>query len=433
LSTDRASTTRIWIYGAGLVLLAHGAVGAAEVDFRPSLSFGAFYNGNLAVTGEGPGDYGANLALDLRVERRTATSLFSFDYRPAYEAYQESKDLDYFSNTIAMGYSREGARASKFYFNVYGTRTDYQGATPLNPDAATTFLPRTTLTRGDARIGGNIAAGKRGFVDLQLRGAVELYDDLDDNPATPNVAGDPVDFVDTTAGAASIAWRTEVSPRNTIGVTVDGSYFDYENEVTRVELIDVPPGYFILPPGHPENVLVETLGVVGTSQPGEYWQLSYLVGWSRAESGDFNVSGFSFDLTAEYTALRETTFSGGARQVFSPGTGVPTGTADGVGISTTTQDRGIWVSYAHSPSARGLSGAVVGGFWQREVVNFEESSTGAASNSINVTGNVGWKFNRFITLSANAAFVDQSTKQSSSLETNYLSYGFFLNWAIRGR
>ena len=426
MSIERAYPPRIWVYGAGVVLLMTGSTRAAEVDFRPSLSFGVFHNGNLSVTGKGQGDDAAILALDLKVERRTATSLFSFDYRPAYEAYRKSKDLDYFSNTIALGYSHEGARASKFYVDGYAARTDYQGATQLKPDVATTFVPRTTLTRGDAKIGGNIPAGKRGFVDLEARGYVELYKDLDDNPAT-EIVGDQVDFVDTTAGTASIAWRTEINPRNTIGVTVEGSYFDYENDV----LVQLPPlGSVVV---SPESVLVETLAIVGTSQPGEYWQLSYLVGGSRAESGDAEISGFSFDLTVEYTAMQESLFSGGARQVFSPGTGVPTTTPGAVGISTTTQDRGVWFSYSHSPTARGLSGAVIGGYWVREVLDFGASSTGAATHSINVAGNIGWKFNRFITLTGNYAFVDQSTQQPSSLETSYSSYGVFLNWAIRGR
>ena len=158
-----------------------------------------------------------------------------------------------------------------------------------------------------------------------------------------------------------------------------------------------------------------------------------IAGEFRWEGGDAEVSGFSFDLTVEYTAMQESLFSGGARQVFSPGTGVPTTTPGAVGISTTSQDRGLWFSYSHSPTARGLSGAVLGGYWVREVVDFGTSSTGAASHSINVTGNIGWKFNRFITLTGNYAFVDQSTKEPSSLDTSYSSYGVFLHWAIRGR
>jgi len=388
--------------GAGLFFLATCTVRAADVDFRPAMTFGLFHNGNIAVTGAGQGDDGAALAFDLNVERATATSTLAFSYRPSYVVYRKSSDLNYFGNTAVMGYSQEYSKSSNFRLDVYASRTDYQGLSQDTKDAAVTFVPRTTLTQASVKAAGTTGAGRRGFVDWEVRAGLDKYDDVKDNPAT--AASDPVDYNDTTAFGGRVAWRGELSARNTLGVGVLASLFGYETG---------------------PNVVVEAIGLVGTCEINSFWRLDYAAGASRAVSDADSIDGFSFDATVEYAAGKETTVSGGARQVFAPGTG----------IGAATQDRGVWFGYAHAPTAKGLSGSALGGYWQRDELAF--GTTGPTNNteSFNVNGTLGWKFNRFLALEANYAYIDQSSRDSSidSLDTNYSSYGVFLRWAIRGR
>jgi hypothetical protein len=286
--------------------------------------------------------------------------------------------------------------------DVYASRTDYQGLTPDTKDTAITFVPRTTQTRANVKAGGTVGAGRRGFVDWEVRAGIDLYEDLPDDPATP--VFDPFPFDDTSAVGGLVGWRSEISPRNTLGVSLGAAYFGYE---TR------------------DSVEGETLRLVGTCQISPLWLLDYFVGASRAASLGDSITGFSFDATIEYAAGRASTFSAGARQVFAPGTGV----------GAATQDRGVWIAYAHAPTAKGLSGSAIGGYWQRDELQFGTTGPANDTESFTVNGTIGWNFNRYLALDANYAYIDQSTRGGgpASLDTNYSAYGLFLRWAIRGR
>jgi len=126
---------------------------------------------------------------------------------------------------------------------------------------------------------------------------------------------------------------------------------------------------------------------------------------------------------------KESTFSAGARQVFAPGTG----------LGGATQDRVAWVSYGHTPSARGLSGSLLASYAQRDTVQFGPSAPGGDTSTASAIGTIGWVFNRFLSLNAYGAYVDQTSRNepdaalAQSLETNYASYALYLRWAMRGR
>lgn len=402
MSTERFTHPFAVARGAGLVFLATCTARAADVDFRPTMTFGLFHSGNVSVTGEGQGDDGAAIAFDLNVERATATSTLAFSYRPSYVVYHKSSDLDYFGNTVVLGFSKDYSKASSYRIDVYASRTDYQGLSQDTKDAAVTFVPRTTLTQGSVKAEGTVSAGRRGFVDWEVRAGLDKYDDVADNPAT--ATPDAVDYNDTTAFGGRVAWRGEISARNTMGVGVLASLFGYETG---------------------PNVVIEAVGLVGTCEISSFWRLDYAAGASQAVSDSDSIGGFSFDATVEYAAGNETTLSAGARQVFAPGTG----------IGSATQDRGVWIGYAHAPTAKGLSGSAVGGYWQRDELAFGTTGPTNDTESLNVNGILGWNFNRYIALEANYAYIDQSSRDSSvaSLDTNYSSYGLFLRWAIRGR
>ena len=366
------------------------------------MTFGVFHDGNVSVIGGGHGDELATLAFDLIWDRKTPKSTFALSYRPSFVVYHRSSELDYFANTLVVGFTKDSSRASRLMVDVYVSRTDYQGQTAKTADRATTFVPRSTVTLANIKVDGTVGAGRRGFVDWQLRGGVDLYEDLPDDPATAAV--DPIDFNDGTAVGGRIAWRDELSVRNTLGLGLDAAHFGYEST---------------------PSVVVESFGLVGTCQAGPSWMIDYAAGASRATSDGDTIDGFSFDATIEYAVGRASTFRAGARQVFAPGTG----------LGGATQDRGVWISYSHAPSARGLSGSVVGGYWQRNALQFASAPTTGDSAAFNVNGSIGWDFNRYVALNGGYAFIDQSALNGGdpALNTNYSSYGLYLRWAIRGR
>jgi hypothetical protein len=367
------------------------------------MSFGVFHNGNIAVIGGGQGDEGAALVFDIAWDRKTPKSTFAFSYRPSFVVYRESSDLDYFGNTIVLSFSQEVSRASRFNVDAYISRTDYQGPTADTADRATTFVARSTLTLATAKVGGTVDAGRRGFVDWELRGGVDLYKDVNDDPATVGV-DEGQNFNDGTGIGGRIAWRDELSARNTLGLGLDIAHFGYESE---------------------PSVVVESLGLVGTCQAGPSWMLDYAAGGSRATSDGESIDGLSFNATIEYSAGKASTLGAGARQVFAPGTG----------LGGATQDRGVWLSYAHNAIPRGLSGSVIGGYWQRDALEFASAPPTGDTATFTVNGSIGWNFNRYLTLRGAYVYIDQSARNGSdpALDTNYSSYGLDLRWAIRGR
>ena len=392
---------------AGSVLIAVSSSRAVNADFRPTLTFGVFHDGNVSVTGEPSGDEGAALAFDFIWDHQGPTSTFAFTYRPSYTVYRRFSELDYLGNRAVLSYAKDWSRASRFTIDAYGARTDHQGQTADNADTATTFVPRTTETQGSIKFAGTVGASRRGLFDWELRTEVFLYEDLTDDPNT--LANEGFDFNDSQSGGGRLGWRGEISERNTLGAAIDVAYFDYESG---------------------PSVGVGTAGLVGTSQASASWLIDYAAGYSRAESDGFTVNGLSFNLQVDYTVLeKESTFSAGARQVFAPGTG----------LGGATQDRVAWVSYGHSPSARGLSGSLLASYAQRDTVQFGPSAPGGDTSTASANGTIGWVFNRFLSLNAYGAYVDQTSRNepdptlAQSLETNYASYAIYLRWAMRGR
>ena len=366
------------------------------------MSFGVFHDGNIEVIGSGTGDETAALAFDLVWDRKTPRSAFALSYRPSFVFYRRSSDLDYFGNQLAVNFTRESSLRSRFAVDAYLARTDYQGQTANTADRATTFVPRSTQTQASVKVGGTVGVGRRGLVDWQVRGAADFLEDVPDDPATVEV--DSFDFNDGTALGGRVAWRGELSARNTLGLGLDAAHFGYEST---------------------PSVDVASFGLVGICQAGASWTIDYAAGFSGAKSEGEAIDGFSFDATVAYAAGRSSTFSAGARQVFAPGTG----------LGGATQDRGVWISYAHNPVARGLSGTVLGGYWQRNALEFVAASTTGDSETFAVNGSIGWVFNRYIALNAAYAFRDQSAINGGdpALDTSYSSYGLYLRWAIRGR
>lgn len=406
MSTDPEALPRIAVRVlASLVALGTARVSAraADVEFRPSLTLGAFHDGNIAVVGGGRGDDFATLGLNLAVDRKTAQSVFNFSYRPSYAAYRESSDLDFFANTVVMSFARTSSLQSRLTVDADVSRTQYQGQTDYGADRATTLVPRTTETGAHFSVGGTASGGRRSLFDWQARGAIQRFKDLPDNPATP-VPNDVLDFNDSTAFGARGGWRRELSERATLGLGLDLAHFSYE---------------------HDESAFVESLGLAGTFLTARTVTLNYAAGATRAVTKGESVTGVSFEGAVTHTVSERTNVAGGLRQTFAPGTG----------LAGPTQDRGGWVSFTHTAPLRGLSGSLLGGYWRRDGLQFGTTQTQADTTTSGANGTIGWSFNRYVALNASASYVYQRGRNGAdpSLDTDYGSYGVYLRWAIRGR
>jgi len=409
LSTEPLNRRRAIVHGP-CVLLAVACFSvklkAASVDFRPAMRFGLFHDGNINVIGGKQGDDIAALSFDFAWDRTTPTTRFELLYRPAYVYYREASELDYFANTLVIDFRKQQSDESEIKVAGYLTRTDRQGQTQFTASTATTYVPRSTQTIATVDVDGTHPAGKRGFLDWRIRGGVNLYTDVHvpDNPDTPTIDESiNIDFNDSGWYSGRLDWRQEVSRRNTLGLGFAASHFGYE---------DTP------------GVVVAALGMVGTSQASPLWTFDYAVGVSRATSDGSSDDGFTFDATVRYAAGRASTFEAGARQVFSPGTGV----------GGATQDLGAWLSFSHDRADRGLFGEAVGGYWKRDALEIGTPAVGD-TETFNVSGSMGWAFNRFVALEWAYAFIDQTGTNgaNSAFDTTYSTYGIYLRWAIRGR
>ncbi len=367
---------------------------AAEVDFRPSLTFGLAHDGNILIVGtDKVGDDHARLGLDLHVERKTRSTAMTFAYIPEYVKYRNRSDLDYFGNTLVFGYDKQFSPRTKLAVNVDLARTDTQGVNAYNVNRPSTLVPRTTVTRGFTSALGSVGVGPRALVDWQVRGTVDVYKDV------PNVT-----FQDSRSVALLGGWRDQLSERQTLGLALMVEGFGYSSAA---------------------SVVVETLGLTGTYKSGRFTDLTYAVGATHSTSeGNSSTNGaFSLSVLREITDVSSLT--AGASQSVNPGTG----------LSGASLDTGAWIGYTHNAPRRGISGTLYGAYWYRAGVDFG-ATTAPATETADVTGTVGWNFNRFLALHVGASWTYQNTQSSSAsgaLDTQYASYGLALRWAIRGR
>jgi len=209
------------ILGAVLAAAAIAPAGAAEVVFRPSLSFGVLHDGNVDVVGTGRGDDAAQIWADLAVDRTGPQSKLSFVYTPSYRKYRNASDLDYFGNAVVLSYAREPSRRTRTVVNVDATRSDTQGIQSYNTDRPLTFVPRTTTYRFLGDVAGTVGLARRSLIDWEARVQSDRYDSTDTTT-----------YINSASVAALGGWRYEVSERSTIGLALRVDWFVYEDKPT---------------------------------------------------------------------------------------------------------------------------------------------------------------------------------------------------------
>lgn len=363
------------------------------------LSFGLYRDGNVRIVGsDAAGDDSAAGIVDLPVSRTTPSSAFSFLYQARYVWYRRNGDLNYFGNTVETSYAMEPSRRSRVHASAGASRTDSQGITASSADRPLTFLPRTTLTRVFGSIGGSVGAAQRSLVDWEVRAGIDRYKEI------PGVT-----FNNSTSTGARAGWRSEVSERTTIGVAVNLDRFGF----------DVG-----------SNVIAESLVVTGTHLLGRFTGMTYDAGATRATSNGVSATSGTFRLALSRELSEKSRLNVGVRQSVTQGIGIQTSTG---GSGGATRDSGAWISYAQSSPRGGLHGALDGSYWFHKDLSFG-NTPGTDAETLNLSGALGWRFNRFLSLSASGAYVYQSDRSGSTspLDTRYASYGVFLRWVIRG-
>jgi hypothetical protein len=402
LSTDGLPGVR-WSVGIalGVIALAHPAK-AAAVDFRPELTFGLFHSGNVEIIGNEPvGDDTAAISLDLAVDRTTAISDFSFYYQATYVDYRQNSALSYVGNFLGASYTKETSRNTGLQASVDVSRTDAQGIAAAsiapqgtegsNVDRPQTFVPRTTITRGHGVVAGSVGAGQRSLVDWAFRAAVNRFDE---------VTG--VSFNNSTSADASGGWRYELSKRTTLGLTVGINWFGFEGTA---------------------NSFGQSIALTGTHALSAFTTMTFDLGVTRTTTADLSSMNGRFLLEFMRKLTANSSLTTAVQQNVTPGTG----------LQAATNDTGAWIAYTQSSVRNGLSWAIDGAYWLRKTLPAAGAST-TETGTLNLSGALGWRFNRFLELRAGYAnfYQNDRSDSSSQLNTSYSSYGLFLRWAIRG-
>lgn len=406
------------------------SIRAADVDFRPTLTFGVVHDGNVAVIGSttDKGDDIASLAFDLAVDRKTPVETLTFSYRPTYSAYRTNDDLNYFGQSASLVYTRTPSRSATYSFELDGSRTERQGVRTSDPSAATTFLPRSMQTHVNVGALGELT-GRRNIFNWEVRSSLDDYSQADYSgtaqPSTCVVDADCDDgngcTVDTcsaglctymqsatcdlqrsTGARVAGSWRYEVNPKNSVGLGLIVDSFWYST----------------LP-----SAANESLGLVGESAFGRATSMNYSAGVSNTRSdgvSDQNVVG---SVSISNTFSEVSTLKVEIRRAASQGSGL-----GGVSI-----DQGGYLAYNYTPHHRGLTGSVVAAYWKRDPPGQTTTTSTPSTTTISTNASLGWNFNRFLSLSVGHSYSDQTSSDPTTLDTHYSVYGFSLTWAIRGR
>jgi hypothetical protein len=373
---------------------------AADVDFRPTMSFGIFHDGNVQVVGDatGEGDDVAAISMDLVVVRTSPDSTLNFAYRPVYVWHKENTEDNYFGQSVDLNYVTSRSRDAQYTFDLNGYRTERQGVRATDPAAPATFVPRTVQTHGGGRVHGT-HTGRRNIVDWELHGNFDIYSD--DEPEVPPPPG-TVDELEDSAGAGALtSWRYQISENSTIGLGLIFDTLFYETF---------------------ETVYVESFGLVGSHQFSPATSMTYAVGASRTETNEASDTNFAADVTIARTITDVSSLTAGVRQSVSRGSGL-----GGVSLDT-----GGYVSYTHDVPRPGITGSVTAGYWRRDPIGVDEAAPSTSTNTFSASGSIGWNFNRYLSLNLYDSYSYQ-TASDQTLDTQYNSVGLTLNWNIRGR
>jgi hypothetical protein len=254
-----------------------------------------------------------------------------------------------------------------------------------------TFVPRTTITRGYGSASGTVDAGKRSLADWEFHATIARFDEV------PGVT-----FNNSDSASASGGWRYELNPRTTLGLRAGVGWFGFEQTADSVGGSLVLTGTYALSP---------------------LTTMAFDLGATHTTTGDVSTTTGTFLLSFLRELTANASLTAAVEQLVTPGTG----------LQAATNDAGAWVSYTQSSVRNGLIWAINGAYWLRRTLPAGNGPT-FETRTLNLAGALGWRFNRFLELSAGYSNFYQRIPDdaSSQLNTSYASYGLFLRWAFRG-
>jgi len=404
--------------------------GAAEVDFRPTLMFGIFHDGNIAVTGDATanGDDVGAVSVELVVDRTTPDDTLSFAYRPTYVAYRKNDGLNYFGQSVRMSYAHAPSRAATYAFDLDASRTERQGVRPTDPADTTTFVPRSLQTHVTIRGHGRHEA-RRNIVDWELRGTLDDFSQAHQATGTqPTVCTTDAECDDgnactddtCAAGLCAFAQNHSCDLQGSTGARAltTWQYAVTENHSVGLGLVFETFWYEVLP-----TTYNESLGLVGESSFGRFTTMTYAAGVCDTTSSGVSDTNVVGNLHISRAFSEDSTLAAEVRRSASQGSGL-----GGVSI-----DQGGYLEYGYSPNRRGVTAAIIAAYWKREPPDQAGTSGTPSTTTISTNATLGWNFNRFLSLNLNHLYSDQSSSSPTTLDTRYSSYGLHLSWAIRGR
>lgn len=372
--------------------LAAGAAGAAEVRFQPSADLAYYSDGNVKVVGtDRQSDEITRIGVGLELFADTQATSFSARYAPYHESYNEFTDFDNFAHVLALNLSSNFSRRSTISADLSWTRTESPPLRKEQPDAPTTFLPRTQQDRGNLALNGTVGAGKRSFFDWGVFGDSARF------------GSDPTNTLeDSTTYGARGGWGVEIDPTSRAGARLEGRRFEFETQDSA-----------------------DSESLLG------FWDKDF----SResrleVEAGAVRTNGTNDTSTKPRADVRYTrTFQASTLE-----TGIRQDVSANTGVSGPTLDRGVYLSWLPRDRADRFDASISFYFWNRQDAFdagvFHVRSFQTAESFSWYPGRTGFALGAFHT------YYDQSDPAGTTpgLETSYNSYGIFVRYVYgRGR
>ena len=198
---------------------------AATISFNPSLGIAQSYTSNVLFTSEDEiSDTYTTVGLTLPVTRTTKKSETQFIYRPSYQIYNSSDQLDNLSHQLSLLVASQPERAAQIDFNLRYYYGQDQGSADSTDGSDLVLIPRNTREQGTIglSIGNRIAGRWRWGASAQYE--TLSYSQISDD--TGNLG--PVLPQDRTSigGVGLIAY--ELSPLSSAGFEVGLRQFDLD-------------------------------------------------------------------------------------------------------------------------------------------------------------------------------------------------------------
>lgn len=378
--------------GVAALLVAAGA-DAAEWRLLPSVDLSFYRDGNVFVTGgQGVSDDVARVGATLDWTVEDPGTSFRLTYAPYHESYSDRSSLDYTAHQLSVAVSRETSRRTSFRLDLSGWLAERQPVQTLAPDVPTTLLPRTEQLNLYLDLSGQVAAGRRSFLDWGGQGSLTSFRGSATAPQDSDTVG------------ASVGWGIELDPATDLGARVRAQRLSFDTSpTTDTQAVEL----FFRHDSSRELSFSAQAGVVRSS----------------SGPGSRDATDPKLGATVTRTFRRGTTLEGGVRQDVS----------NAAGVGTATLDRGAYLSVRPTDRTERFSTNVTFYYWRREAV--DSTASGIDLETLEGVASLAWTPRAgFFAVGAFYSYHDQHDLSgiAGGIETSYGSGGVFFRWNFRG-